>query len=375
MRIVLVSPYDMDVPGGVQSHVAHLASELRRGGDEVRVVAPGTRSRGGLVAVGGSVRIPFNDSVAPIALDPRVLRRTRDAVAAFAPDVVHVHEPAVPWVALSASLAGVAPTVGTYHAWSDRDRAYRAARPMLRRVARRLDALIAVSDAAADYHSRALGIPERDFRIIPNAVDVDRFARALPIPGDLPPTLLFVGRLERRKGLEQLIRAMMILKPERPDVRLLIVGEGPERDRCQEMIPARLRSDVVFLGRVDLDDLPRFYRSADLFVSPALGGESFGIVLLEAMAAGTPVVASDIPGYRSVLRHELHGRLVPPGDPRALADAILTLLDNPALRGAMGREAQAAVRDYDWAAVTARLRSLYVSVADGPSRRSAAGAD
>lgn len=363
MRVALVSPYDMDVPGGVQSHVAHLAAELRRGGDEVRVIAPGERARGDRVVVGGSVRVPFNDSVAPIALDPRVVRRTREALTTFAPDVVHVHEPAVPWVALAASTAGVAPTVGTYHAWSDSARVYRTARPVLRRVARRLDALVAVSEAACEYHSGALGIPERAFRIIPNAVDVDRFANAQPIPGELPPTLLFVGRLERRKGLEQLIRALLILKPERPDVRLLIVGEGPERDRCQAMVPARIRSDVVFLGRVDADDLPRFYKSADLFVSPALGGESFGIVLLEAMAAGTAVVASDIPGYRSVLRHELHGRLVPPGDPRALAEAIGTLLDNPSLREATGREAQVAVRDYDWTAVTARLRALYREVA------------
>ncbi|MBW3659512.1 MAG: glycosyltransferase family 4 protein [Actinobacteria bacterium] len=363
MRVVLVSPYDLDVPGGVQSHVAHLAAELRRGGDEVRIVAPGGRDRGGRVAVGGSVRIPFNDSVAPIALDPRAVRRTREAISSFAPDVVHVHEPAVPLVALTASLGTDVPTVGTYHAWSERDRAYRSARPALRRVARRLDVRVAVSQAACEYHSRALGLSERDFRIIPNAVDVERFASASPIPGHAPPTLLFVGRLERRKGLEQLLRALLLLKPDRPDVRVLVVGEGPERDRCQAMIPARLRSDVVFLGRVDADDLPRFYRSADLFVSPALGGESFGIVLLEAMAAGTPVVASDIPGYRSVLRHELHGRLVPPGDPRALADAIATLLDNPALREAMGREAQVAARDYDWAAVTARLRSLYGQIA------------
>jgi phosphatidylinositol alpha-mannosyltransferase len=365
VRVALVSPYDLDVPGGVQSHVGHLADELRRGGDEVLVVAPGSRSRGSRVAVGGSVRIPFNDSVAPIALDPRVVRRTRDTIAEFRPDVVHVHEPAVPWVSLAASLDPLAPLVGTYHAWSQRDRAYRVAASVLRRVARRLDARIAVSEAARAYHSRALGLSERDFRVVPNAVDVDRFATAAPIPGDLPPTLLFVGRLERRKGLEQLIRAFMILKTERSDVRLLVVGEGPERDRCQALVPARLRSDVVFLGRVEAEDLPRFFRSADVFVSPALGGESFGIVLLEAMAAGTAVVASDIPGYRSVLRHELHGRLVPPGDPRALATAIGTLLDNPSLLEAMGREGQAAAREYDWTAVTARLRRIYVEVAGG----------
>ncbi len=362
MRVVIVSPYDVDVPGGVQSHVEHLAAELRRRGDDVRVVAPGDRSRGGTVCVGSSVRVPFNDSVAPIALDPRAVRRTVEAVASFDPDVVHVHEPAVPWVSLTASRRSEAPTVGTFHAWSDDARAYSLARPLLRRVARGLDARVAVSDAACTYHARALGLSERDFTVIPNAVDVQRFATATPIRGELAPTLLFVGRLEKRKGLEQLIRAVIVLKAERPDVRLLIVGEGPERDRCQAMIPARLRSDVVFLGRVDQDDLPRFYRSADIFVSPALGGESFGIVLIEAMAAGTAVVASDIPGYRSVIRDERYGRLVPPDDPRALAATLAMLLDSASLRDAMGREAQRAVQDYDWSTVTDRLRDLYQRV-------------
>jgi phosphatidylinositol alpha-mannosyltransferase len=364
VRIVVVSPYDMDVPGGVQSHVAHLARELRRGGDDVRVVAPGTRSRGeDRIAVGSSVAISFNGSVAPIALDPRAARRTLEAIRDFAPDVVHIHEPAVPWVSLAASRQVAVPTVGTFHAWSDRDRAYRIGRPLLRRVARRLDARVAVSEAACRYHADALGMGGREFTVVPNAVDVSRFADATPIPGHLPPTLLFVGRLEKRKGLEQLIRAFILLKTHRSDVRLLVVGEGPERDRCQALVPARMRSDVVFLGRVGQDDLPRFYRSADVFVAPALGGESFGIVLIEAMAAGTPVVASDIPGYRSVVRDELHGSLVRPGDPRALADALHTLLENPARREAMGREAQRYVQGYDWSAVTARLRAIYREVA------------
>lgn len=364
MKLAIVSPYDLDVPGGVQSHVDHLARELRRQGDEVRIVAPGTRPRGSdRVAVGASVRVPFNDSVAPVALDPRAARRTLAALEEFAPDVVHVHEPGVPWVALAASLRARAPTVGTFHAWSDRDRAYRLGRPLLRRVAAGLDLRVAVSEAACRYHAGALGLPEGAFTVVPNAVDVARFADAEPIPGELPPTLLFVGRLERRKGLEQLIRAFIRLKTRRGDVRLLVVGEGPERDRCQALVPARLRSDVVFLGRVGQDDLPRFYRSADVFVAPALGGESFGIVLIEAMAAGTPVVASDIPGYRSVVRDDLHGRLVPPGDPSALAEALESLLDNPSRRRAMGQEAQRHVQGYDWSAVAARLRTLYQQVA------------
>lgn len=362
MRIVIASPYDLDVPGGVQAHVLDLAASLRAGGDEVTVIAPGERSRGHRIAVGGSVGVSFNDSVAPLALNPMAARRTAAAIRDLRPDVVHVHEPAVPFVSLAATLSADAPVVGTFHAWSERDRAYRIARPLARRLVSRLAARIAVSEAAARYHAGALGLPEGSFRIIPNAVDVERFRSARPIPGDAPPTLLFVGRLEKRKGLEQLIRAYVMLKTERPDVRLLVVGEGPERDRCQALLPARLRSDVNFLGRVDHEDLPRFFRSADLYVSPALGGESFGIVLIEAMAAGTPVVASDIPGYRSVLKDGVHGLLVPPGDPKSLAGAIGELLGNESRRVSMGRDGQQAVRAYDWTSVTARIRDVYESV-------------
>lgn len=361
LRIALVSPYDLDVPGGVQSHVRHLATALRDRGDDVEVFGPGSEA-----PLGRSLKVPFNGSVAPVAPSPVSLRRLRAQLVAAAPDVVHVHEPVVPWAGLAAVRADVAPVVGTFHAWSASTRAYRLARPYGRRLLARLAAAVAVSDAAADYHARALGVPVGRFRVVPNGVDVARFADAAPIEeivGSPRPSLLFVGRLERRKGLEPLIRAFTLLKTRRPDLRLYVVGDGPERDRCQQLLPARLRTDVVFLGRVGADELPRFFASCDLYVSPALGGESFGIVLLEAMAAGRPLVASDLPGYRSVARDGAQGRLVPPDDPRALADAIDALLDNPALREAMAVEGRRTVAAYDWPVVAARLRSIYREVA------------
>jgi phosphatidyl-myo-inositol alpha-mannosyltransferase len=364
LRIALVSPYDLTVPGGVQSHVVHLAEALRAGGDDVALVGPG--ADGGHHSIGGSVKVPFNGSVAPIALAPTAARATSRVLRGLAPDVVHVHEPLVPWTGLASVRAGVAPVVGTFHAWSSSTRAYRLARPLGRAVLDRLAAAVAVSEAAAGYHSAALGVAPSRFTIVPNGVDVPRFAEADPydeVLADGRPTLLFVGRLERRKGLEPLIRAFTLLKTARPDLRLLVVGDGPERDRCQGLLPARLRDDVVFLGRVGQDELPRYYASCDLYVSPALGGESFGIVLLEAMAAGVPIVASDIPGYRSVARDEVQGRLVPPGDPRALAEAIGSLLDNPSLRRAMAAEGRHTVGDYDWPVVAGRLRRLYAEVA------------
>ena len=370
MRIALVSPYDLTVPGGVQSHVQHVAARLRELGDHVLVVAPGDRSAPppGVLAVGAALSIPFNDSVAPIAVSPAAGKRTLEALHHFRPDVVHVHEPAVPMVGLAAALRGPIPVVGTFHAWSDSDRAYRLARPLVARAARRLSARIAVSPAASAYHARALGISEGSFRHVPNGVEVVRFRDAAPIPElvDGPPTLLFVGRLEPRKGLASLLRAFVELKTRRPSVRLVVVGEGPGREHAQSLLPARLRADVLFVGRVDQEDLPRFYRSADLFVSPALGGESFGIVLLEAMAAGVAVVASDIPGYRTVLRDGVEGRFVPAGDPATLADTLDALLSNAALREAMAAQGRQSVQRYDWSCVVDQLRDIYAQVSGAP---------
>lgn len=369
MRVALVCPYDMAVPGGVQAHVRDLADELRAAGDDVLVLAPaGRHPPDGVLPVGASLAVPFNASRAPITVSPSAGRQVVEQLRRFRPDVTHVHEPAVPIVSLAACGWGPRPIVGTFHAWSDRDLAYRAARPLLRRAIGRLDARIAVSRPARDFHAGALGIPAGAFREIPNGVRVDHFAGAAPLPEltrSGAPTILFVGRLERRKGLDELIRAFVVLKARRATARLLVVGEGPERDRCQALLPARLRSDVLFLGRVDAADLPRFYASADVFAAPNLGGESFGIVLVEAMAAGLPVVASSIPGFASLVQDGREGRLVPPGDPRALADVLDALLANAALRAAMGGEGRETAARYDWSVVAARIRDLYETLVRG----------
>lgn len=361
-----MSPYDLDVPGGVQSHVLALSEELASRGDDVIVIGPARRSRGRIRHVGGSVGLPFNDSVAPVALSPMVLQRVKRALRDFQPDVVHVHEPAVPLVSTAAVLASNAPVIATFHAWSDRRLAYTATRAVLKPVLHRLDAMIAVSPAAAEYHSESLGLPLGGFEVIPNGVNVSRFADARPFSTmQEQQNLLFVGRLEPRKGVTQLIRAFVIMKTTHPDLRLYIVGEGPEREAAQALVSGPLRTDVVFLGRVGDDELPRFFRSCTVFVSPALSGESFGIVLIEAMAAGRPVVASNIPGYRSVLRDGVNGRLVPPDDPAALARAVSALLDNPHLSDALAVEGRSDVNQYEWTTVTDRVRTIYQRVAEG----------
>lgn len=358
-RVALVSPYDIDEPGGVQGHVRQLAEALRAVGDDVTVVAPGRRSRGPIRVVGGSVGVPFNDSVAPIALDPRAARRVRRLLADLDPDVVHVHEPAVPMVSLAAATWGRAPTVATFHAWSEAGRTYRALGPALARALRGLDGRIAVSPAAATYHARALGLPEGAFEVVPNGIDVARFASARPFSSVTEPALVFVGRLEPRKGLEDLVRAFVLLKATHPLLRLYVVGDGPERDRCQSLLPARLRSDVVFLGRVHNDEVPRMLAAATVFASPARGGESFGIVLAEAMAAGAPLVATDLPGHRSVATDGVDARLVPVRDPAALADAIGALLTNPATARALADQARVHVDRFDWSTVARSVRAVH----------------
>jgi phosphatidylinositol alpha-mannosyltransferase len=265
-------------------------------------------------------------------------------------------------IAAAATAAGPGPLVGTFHAWSESQRLYRLAARVGRRIAARLDERVAVSTAAQQFAASALGLPLGSFRVIPNGVDVAAFAAAEPLPllaDPGRPLLLFVGRLEPRKGLDVAVRAFLRVCSARPGVRLCVVGTGPQAGRCREMVPPSLRPDVLFVGRVAAADLPRYHASADVFVAPATGGESFGIVLLEAMAAGLPVVASDLPGYRGVLADGRQGRLVPAGDAVALADAVATLVANPLLRRAMGGEGRRTAAAYDWGIVGRRIEHLY----------------
>ena len=367
VKIALVCPYDWNAHGGVQAHVRQLARRLSVD-HEVRVLTPaGGRvssegARFEVIPVGHPIPIPFNASVAPVSMSPLTAERIRRELRLFRPHVTHVHEPLVPAVSVAAAMFTRSPLVVTYHAWSQTDRMYRLVGPAARKLMARADAAIAVSPAAQRYAAHALGLALGTFKVIPNGVDVKQFAEAAPI-ADLAeqsrPLLLFVGRLEPRKGLDVLIRAWLRLRARRPEVRLCVMGEGAERDRCQQMIPPSLRPEVMFVGAVAEAEKARYHASADVFVAPNVGGESFGIILLEAMAAGLPVVASDIPGFRSVMSDGLQGRLVPPGDAPALATSLDALLANEKLRRAMAAEGRRSAAEYDWAVVTAQVLRTY----------------
>jgi phosphatidylinositol alpha-mannosyltransferase len=310
------------------------------------------------------VRVPYRGTVAPISFSPGSWRRIRSAIASFRPDLVHVHEPLTPSTSMLAVLASTVPVVATFHAYLDRSRLMELAGPVLRQVHRRIDATIAVSDAAAAFLRRVVGGP---VEIVPNGVDVRLFANAGPPAEGLPSgrLILWVNRLDPQKGFEVMVQAFERLAPEVEDAYLIVAGDGRDRVALRSL-PDLVRRRVVRLGTVPHDELPRYHAAAELFVSPAIGQESFGIVLVEAMAAGVPVVASDIPGYREIVRDGIDGLLVPPNDPPALAAAIRRVLTEPDLATALSTSGRVRAEAFAWDAVVPRLEAVYGRVLAAP---------
>lgn len=362
MRVALACPYAWDAPGGVQTHVRQLAIRLRDRGHDVVVVAPAfARPAETFVrSVGRPIRIPYNESVAPVAPTPGARRRVRAALRAFRPDVVHAHEPLVPGVAMFAVRATGAPAVATFHAFAERSVLFSAAAPMLRPLWRRLDGRIAVSEAAAAFVRRRF--PDDGITVIPNGVEVGLFADAVPAPLPEGRRILFVNRLDRRKGFPVMVEAFRRLVTARPDALLVVAGDGRDRAVVRDLPPG-VRTRVVMLGAVPHADLPPYHATCEVFCAPATGRESFGIVLVEAMAAGLPVVASDIPGYREVVRDDVEGVLVPPRDPVALAGALERVLGDAELAAALGAAGRDRARRYSWDAVAGEVEAVYLRVA------------
>ena len=366
MRIALVCPYAFDDPGGVQTHVRELADRLLHGGHEVEVLAPvrGRASAPYVRAVGRPVNIRYNASNAPIDPRPWSRRRVRRELTRFAPDVVHVHEPLTPSTSMWATLEARAPVVATFHSGATRARLFDVATPLLRRVVGRVAVRIAVSEAAAAFAGRRIG---GHFEIVPNGVDLGRFANA--VPADLGPgvKMLFLGRLDARKGFPVAVAAFARLAIDRPDLQLIVIGEGPDRGAAQAL-PEAVRSRVTLLGAMPNVDIPPYLVACDLYLGTSIGGESFGMVLVEAMAAGLPVVASRIPGYQEVVRDGVEAVLVPPGDAASLAAAAAGILDDPALSARLKAAGLERARTYDWSTVVTRLEDLYLgAVQSGPS--------
>jgi phosphatidyl-myo-inositol alpha-mannosyltransferase len=325
LRAMVVSPYSLSYVGGVQGQVLGLARALRTLGVDARIVAPcdGPPPEPGIATVGPSTRISSNGSIAPIASGSSVARRTLEVLRDFEPSVVHLHEPLVPGTTQAALLGADAPLVGTFHAAAAEGSPwYRAFRPPLRRWIQRLAVRTAVSEEACRLAREAFG---GDYEVLPNGVEVERYAWAQPWPSD-KPAILFIGRHEPRKGLEVLLDSFAGLEPG--SAVLWAAGDGPETARLR----ARGIAGVEWLGRIDETEKARRLRGATVYCAPSLRGESFGVVLLEAMAARVAAIASDLPGYRSVARPDQEALIVPPGDVDSLRGALSKLLADEALR-------------------------------------------
>ena len=371
LRVGLVCPYSLDVPGGVQNHVHDLALSLQRCGYPVSVLAP-SGSPAGLpdyvVPAGRAVPVPYNGSVARLTFGPLSMTRARRWLRAGNFDVVHVHEPTTPSLSMLVLAASEVPVVATFHTATERSRALAAWAGFLGPTLDKIAVRIAVSELARETLVTHLG---GSAVVVPNGLFVDRFAGRRPDPAFASPdgTLAFLGRFdEPRKGLPVLLRAYERIVERRPRARLIVAGRGSVSE-ARRRIPRPVRDRVEFLGEVDDETRATLLASADVFVAPNLGGESFGIILIEAMAAGTAVVASDIPAFRAVLDDGRLGWHFTKGDPVHLSEVVLEVLDDPAgvaERVAAGRR---EVRRYDWEAVSRQIRQVYASVVTAPARR------
>lgn len=374
MKIGMVCPYSFDVPGGVQAHVVELARVMIERGHKVSVLAPASDSTplpDFVVSAGRAVAIPYNGSVARLSFGPTAYTRIRRWIDGNDFDVLHIHEPNAPSLSMLALKIAEGPIVATFHTSTTKSLVLSTFQGVLRPYHEKISGRIAVSELARRWQVEALG---SDAVEIPNGVDVASFARAPMLPGypRSGGTVLFLGRYdEPRKGMEVLLGALPELVRRHPEIEILIVGRGDEERLRREAGPHA--GHLRFLGQVSDAEKASAMRSADVYVAPNLGGESFGIILIEAMAAGTAVVASELDAFRRVLRDGTAGLLVPVGDSVALAAALDTVLTDEARRGELVRAATQVVGEYDWPVVAEQILRVYETVTVGDIRVRAAG--
>jgi phosphatidylinositol alpha-mannosyltransferase len=369
VKIGIVSQSYYPRYGGVTEHVHHTAIELRRRGHQVTIITSHFRrgestSDPEVERIGYNLLIPFNGAFVDLAVGIRLRSQLRGLLRRHSFDILHTHAPLVPTLPLIAVETAECPQVGTFHTTSGPSRLVEAFLGPLTARMKRLDARIAVSETARDFAAQYF---PGEYLVIPNGVDTERFHPSVePFPEWRDPdrvNVLFVGRLDPRKGVQVLLDAMPeVLARTRGRARLLVVGDSYLRGRFEASVAPAARTHVHFLGHVPSHDLPRWYATGDIFVSPALGHESFGIVLAEAMASGCAVVASDIPGYRSVVQPGVNGVVSPPGDVPALAEAITALVEDPERRAALAQRGRARALEFAWPHVTDRIEAVYRDV-------------
>ncbi|WP_179561912.1 glycosyltransferase family 4 protein [Cellulomonas soli] len=364
MRIGIVCPYSFDVPGGVQFHVRDLAEALMARGHTVSVLAPAdedTPVPPYMTAAGRAVPVRYNGSVARLTFGPVTAARVRKWLSAGRFDVLHLHEPVTPSLSMLALWIAEGPVVATFHTSQERSRSLQVAYPLVRQSLEKISARIAVSEDARRTLVEHLG---GDAVVIPNGVYVDTFASAVPDPrwtGTAEaPTVAFLGRIdEARKGLPVLLGAVREVLATHPGTRFLVAGRGETGPEEARELLGDAADAVEFLGGVSDEDKARLLASVDVYVAPQTGGESFGIVLVEAMSAGAAVVASDLGAFSRVLDDGTAGVLFRTGDSAALADTLVRVLDDPELRRTVVARAREVVRRYDWSTVTDQVLTVY----------------
>jgi len=374
MKIGFVAPYDWAVPGGVKHHIEALDQEFRAAGHEVKIIAtsspnkhPQEQMPPNLIQIEGpAVPLPTSGSEARVVLSSRPSHRVKAILSQEHFDVIHLHEPLMPLICpLALYHSKVHPqtlVLGTFHAYREKNAGYKYGRRIFCRWLGRLDGRIVVSEAAKGYIARYF---PGDYRVISNGVDLSRFGDSslAPVPefADGRPNILFVGRLEKRKGFIHLLQAFVGVQAKMPQARLIVAGAFSDKqvEPFARQVEASGLREVHFISWPSNDMLARFYRTADVVCAPSTGFESFGLVLVEAMAAGRPVVTSDIPGYREVVRNEVEGLLVPPGDEEGLAVALLRLLADKEQQGRMGRNGRVRAASFAWNRVAAEVLAYY----------------
>lgn len=370
MRIGMICPYSFDVPGGVQTHILEIADEMIALGHYVEVLGPGVKKDDVPVYVtltGRAIPIPFNGSVARLSFTPRHWRAVRTFIEDGDFDVLHLHEPASPSLTMWATYLAQGPLVSTFHASGKPSLLVRIFRSFLTKRMEGISGRIAVSNMARRWQMDGIG---GDAVLIPNGVRVSKFRTAQPLPGYERldhPVLLFLGRYdEPRKGMDVLLEALPTIHAAYPNVELMVVGDGDATELRRKAVENV--GTLTLLGHVSEADKAAALRSASVYVAPNTGGESFGIVLIEAMSAGVPVVASDIPAFAAVLDKGEAGWLSPVGDAAALAQTILTALQEPEKTTAKVVRATSVVAQYDWSVVAQQVLAVYDTVTLGAGK-------
>lgn len=370
IRIGMVCPYGWDTPGGVQSHMRDLAEYLIGEGHFVSVLAPISDDtiefEDYVVNAGKPISIPVNGSVARVLFGPLASSRAKQWIASGDFDLLHLHEPAIPSLSLLACSAAEGPIVGTFHVSTPKKKAIYAIGPILEPIVEKLSARIAVSELA---RSTLKDHFETDAVVIPNGIDGQKYANA-QVSSEYSGlnTIGFMGRFEEpRKGLQVLIDSLAIVARFIPDVRYLIAGPGDSEEFMKKINP-QLRSRITFLGRLSDKQKESFLKSIEIYVAPNTGGESFGIILTEALSAGTAVIASDIPAFKAVLENGEVGDLFKNEDSADLAKAIVGLLRDDDRRKKLASNGKLSAQKYDWQVVAEQIESVYEMAIAGGQR-------